>query len=92
MTYYLTGVPSQFEDELFEHYREIERNFRERRWEPAELNGGKLCEVAYSIVRGYIDGHFPSKPTKPPNFGQACLDWRRRQSVSGVRYACCSRG
>jgi hypothetical protein len=74
MASYLTGVPKLFEDELLEHYREIERNFRERRWEPAELNGGKLCEVAYSILRGHIDGSFPSKPTKPKQFSQACLD------------------
>ena len=74
MAHYLTGVPNQFEDELFQHYREIERNFRERRWEPAELNGGKLCEVAYAILRGHIDGNFPSKPTKPAKFAQACLD------------------
>lgn len=72
MPHYLTGVPHNFEDELFQRYREIERNFRERRWEPAELNGGKLCEVAYSILRGHVDGHFPTKPSKPSNFAQAC--------------------
>lgn len=68
----LTGIPPSFEDELFEKYREIERNFRERRWEPSELNGGKLCEVAYSILKGHIDGTFPSTPSKPSNFPAAC--------------------
>src|SRR5687767_7244725 len=73
MTHFLTGIPNQFEDELFSHYREIEKNFRERRWEPAELNGGKLCEIAYSIIQGHVDGHFPHRPKKPAKFAQACL-------------------
>lgn len=68
----LAGIPSNFEDELFEKYREIERNFRERRWEPSELNGGKLCEVAYSILKGHVDGSFPATPSKPNNFPAAC--------------------
>jgi hypothetical protein len=83
VTHYLIGVPTNFEDELFAKYREIERNFRERRWEPAELNGGKLCEVAYSILKGHVDGHFPSKPTKPSNFRQACLDLEKANPKFG---------
>ncbi|MES2861078.1 MAG: hypothetical protein V4701_06365 [Pseudomonadota bacterium] len=73
MTHLLGPVPHTLEDELFEKYREIERNFRERRWEPAELNGGKLSEVAYTILRGHVDGSFPPKATKPSNFYDACL-------------------
>ena len=48
------------------------RNFRERRWEPSELNGGKLCEVVYTILRGYIEGAFPAQASKPPNMVDAC--------------------
>lgn len=70
----LKGVPQPFEDELFRCYREIERNFRERRWEPSELNGGKLCEAAYSILKGHVDSAFPTKPAKPNKFAQACAD------------------
>ncbi|WP_308516074.1 hypothetical protein [Sphingomonas flavescens] len=83
MTYYLNGIPNNFEDELFAKYREIERNFRERRWEPAELNGGKLCEVAYSILKGHVDGCFSPKPGKPSNFRQACLDLEKANSSFG---------
>ena len=72
MAHILTGVPASFEDELFAKYREIERNYREHRWEPSELNGGKLCEVAYSILRGHIEGKFASKAAKPSNFAVAC--------------------
>ncbi|MCY4574643.1 MAG: hypothetical protein OXF01_17820, partial [Gemmatimonadetes bacterium] len=45
---------------------------RERRWEPAELNGGKLCEIVYSILSGHVAGSFPSSPSKPPNMYDAC--------------------
>jgi hypothetical protein len=73
MPHLLGSVPESLEDELFAKYREIERNFRERRWEPAELNGGKLSEVAYTILRGHVEGTFPDKATKPSNFYDACL-------------------
>lgn len=69
----LGTIPESLENELLEKYREIERNFRERRWEPAELNGGKLCEVVYCILRGYVDGNYPASSSKPSNFYDACL-------------------
>ena len=65
-------IPEGLRHELLSAYRQILRNFRERRWEPAELNGGKLCEVVYTILRGYVDGKFPNKPTKPKNMVDAC--------------------
>jgi hypothetical protein len=68
----LAGVPAEYEDQLFARYREIERNFRESRWEPSELNGGKLSEVVYSILRGHVDGNYPPTPSKPANFSAAC--------------------
>lgn len=83
MSHYLTGIPNNFEDELFARYREIERNLRERRWEPAELNGGKLCEAAYAILKGHVDGHFPAKPSKPSNFRQSCGDLEKADPKFG---------
>ena len=73
MSRLLGDVPQAREEELLKRFREIERNFRELRWEPAELNGGKLCEVVYGILRGHVDGTFPAKSYKPPNFYDACL-------------------
>jgi hypothetical protein len=73
VSHILGPVPQSLEDELFDKFREIERNFREGRWEPSELNGGKLCEVAYCILRGHADGNFPAKSYKPANFYDACL-------------------
>jgi hypothetical protein len=66
------ALPSTLRDELLGAFAEIVKNFRERRWEPAELNGGKLCEVVYSILRGHIDGKYPARAKKPGNMLDAC--------------------
>jgi hypothetical protein len=68
----LGTIPDGLRAPLLEAFNEIIRNFRERRWEPAELNGGKLSEVIYSILRGHIDGTFPTRPSKPSNMLDAC--------------------
>jgi hypothetical protein len=83
VSHVLGPVPQVLEDELFEKFREIERNFRERRWEPAELNGGKLCEVTYCILRGHVDGSFPAKSHKPANLYDACLKMEKEPATWG---------
>ena len=65
-------LPEKLRDELVSSFNDIVKNFRERRWEPSELNGGKLCEVAYSILKGYADGKYPARATKPKNMVLAC--------------------
>lgn len=79
----LNGIPLAFEKSLFDRYREIERNFRERRWAPSELDGGKLCEAAYSILHGHISGSFPDKPSKPRNFPKSCSDLEKADPSFG---------
>src|SRR5437016_1443817 len=66
------GLPAGLRRDLLGAFEEILRNFRERRWEPAELNGGKLCEAVYSILRGHVDAKMPSRATKPKNMLDAC--------------------
>ncbi|MCH7502167.1 MAG: hypothetical protein IIA10_02280 [Proteobacteria bacterium] len=68
----LSGLPASLRQELLNAHEEIARNFREKRWEPAELNGGKLCEIVYSILRGHVDGSFPAQASKPSNMVDAC--------------------
>ncbi len=68
----LAGVPPGLRDPLFQSYQEIVTNFAEHRWEPSELNGGKFCEVVYSIIDGVITGSFPPKPSKPKDMVLAC--------------------
>lgn len=65
-------LPPTLRDELFQTFNNIAINFREGRWEPSELNGGKLCEVIYSILDGYISGKFPNKSSKPNNMFASC--------------------
>jgi hypothetical protein len=65
-------LPATLRDELIGAFNQIVKNFRERRWEPAELNGGKLCEVVYSILKGYADGKYPNRARKPKNMVLAC--------------------
>lgn len=68
----LEQLPETLRDELLKAYEEILRNYRERRWEPSELNGGKLCEVVYSILKGHLSGKFPKKSSKPRNMVDGC--------------------
>lgn len=68
----LANIPQSLRDEMLVAYNLIVTNYREERWEPSELNGGKLCEVVYTIIRGYVDGAFPALPSKPNNMVDAC--------------------
>lgn len=65
-------LPKGLRVPLISAFNEVSRNFREGRWEPSELNGGKLCEVAYTIARGYVDGSYPANPSKPRDMVAAC--------------------
>ncbi|QQO10364.1 hypothetical protein [Breznakiella homolactica] len=66
------SLPDSYKKQLIDEFNKIIRNFRERRWEPAELNGGKFSEVVYSILKGHTDGSFGDKPKKPQNMVEAC--------------------
>lgn len=68
----LSQIPESIREELFVAYIRILRNYRERRWEPSELNAGKLCEIVYTIIRGYVDGAIPNSASKPRNMVDAC--------------------
>jgi hypothetical protein len=70
----LRSLPAGLRDDLVGAYSDIVKNYAERRWEPASLNGGKLCEAAYSIARGMVDGAFPARAAKPRNIVDACKE------------------
>lgn len=75
-------LPPTLRDELIACYQEIVRNYIERRWEPAELNGGKFCEIVYTILDGATSGTFASSATKPPRMFDACRALEGRPSVA----------
>lgn len=81
----LKALPKGLREELLKALQEIIDNFRESRWEPAELNGGKLCEVIYSVLRGFVDGSFPAKAQKPPNMVDACRKLEQSDSSTVPR-------
>jgi len=68
----LSNLPLGLRQELTESLNEIVRNYREGRWEPAELNGGKLCEVTYTILDGHVRPPFAARAAKPDNMVDAC--------------------
>ena len=78
----LANVPATLRDPLLAAFNEIATSFAAHRWEPSELNGGKLCETAYTILRSHVDGKWAAKPSKPKDFKQACLDMEQVPKAS----------
>lgn len=68
----LAALPVGLRDPLFDEYRHIVHNYMEHRWSPAELSGGRFCEIVYTIIDGYAKGTYSPAPSKPPNFVAAC--------------------
>lgn len=66
------ALPATLAKDLIDAYEDIVKNFVEGRWEPSELNGGKLCEAVYTIVDGYMSGAYSARAHKPQNMPVAC--------------------
>lgn len=68
-------LPTTLRDDLLNAFNEIVKNYREHRWEPSELNGGKLCEAVYTICKGWLEGgNYPARAEKPSRFPNKCCD------------------
>ncbi|WP_311243925.1 hypothetical protein [Microbacterium sp. WCS2018Hpa-23] len=67
------ALPPTLAQDLLDAYAEVVTNYAEHRWEPAELNGGKLCEAVYTIVEGHLSSTYPARANKPKNMPAACL-------------------
>lgn len=80
----LRSLPSGLRTELLACFRSIVTNYIEGRWEPSELNGGKFCEVVFSIIEGALSGAFPSTSTKPSNIVAACRALESRPANSNL--------
>ena len=79
---FLGAIPESLAAELLDAYNGIVSNFRQRRWDISELNGGKFCEIAYSILKGAMDSNFPTRAYKPGNFVDACRAIEQGQTGS----------
>jgi hypothetical protein len=68
-------LPTTLRDDLLSAFNEIVNNYREHRWEPSELNGGKLCEAVYTICKGWLEGgKYPARAEKPNRFPNKCWE------------------
>lgn len=77
----LAAIPPGIRDPLLAEYREIVKNFMERRWSPAELSAGRFCEIVFTILDGFAKGSYAATPAKPPNFVQGCRGLESNTSV-----------
>lgn len=77
----LGNIPAGLRTPLIIEFNTIIKNYIERRWEPAELDAGKLCEVIYSILEGYVENNYSSKPKKPNNMFAACLAFEKADKM-----------
>jgi hypothetical protein len=68
----LPPLPSGLRDPLLEEFRQIVQNYLERRWSPAELSGGRFCEIAWTILDGHARGSYSPSASKPRDFVTAC--------------------
>lgn len=79
----LGNLPESLRKELLDTFAEITNNFAAGRWEPSELNGGKFCEVVYSILRGRADQAYPDRASKPSNMTTACEQLAHATNLPG---------
>lgn len=77
----LIGIPESLREPLLEEYRAINQAFMEQKWLPTELSAGRFCEIVYSILIGFSSGNYPSVPSKPSNFSQACRQLENNTNV-----------
>jgi hypothetical protein len=79
----LSVLPATLREDLLSAFNEIVRNYREHKWEPSELNGGKLCEAVYTVIEGWLEGgKYPARAKKPSTFPQTC--WALEQKYQHV--------
>lgn len=74
----LVGLPLGLRTELLDCFRGIMSNYVERRWRATELDGGRFCEIVYTVVDGSLAGQFPVKAAKPSNMFQSCIDLEKK--------------
>jgi hypothetical protein len=81
------GLPSGLRSDLTGAFNDIVENYRQHRWEPSELNGGKLCEAVYTVLVGYLEGGaYSPRASKPRRFPQDCLALEQKyQNVPNSR-------
>jgi hypothetical protein len=66
------NLPDTYRIPLIDEFNKLIQNYQQGRWEPAEMNAGKFCEVVYSILYCHTNNNFSDGPSKPSNMIDAC--------------------
>jgi len=77
----LAKIPAGLRDPLLAEYENIVQNYMEGRWAPAELSGGRFCEIVYCVLDGYGTGAYAESPEKPSNMVDSCRQLEKRKEV-----------
>ena len=73
VTKVLAGLPPGLRNELLTEYQSLASAFQRGQWKYASLDGGRFCEVVYTIIDGALSGTFPAAASKPSNFSGDCM-------------------
>ena len=69
----LSGIPAALRDPLIAEYKGLTAEYAKGAWKHASLDGGRFCEVVYTILEGALTGGaYASTPKKPRDFVGAC--------------------
>jgi hypothetical protein len=68
----LNSIPDGLRRPLISEFESLLSEYGARRWETVGLKAGKLCEIVYTILSGYLSGRYAAKPSKPKNMVDAC--------------------
>ncbi|MFT3970158.1 MAG: hypothetical protein QM695_07740 [Micropruina sp.] len=79
------ALPPTLTADLLDAFQQVVKNYAEHRWEPSELNGGKLCEAAYTILTGYFAGTHAQRACKPKDMVTACRNLEKEQGPRSAR-------
>jgi hypothetical protein len=66
------SLPGGLRDALLDEFQYIVQNYLERKWSPAELSGGRFCEIVWTVLDGHAKGVYALSPSKPRDFVAAC--------------------
>jgi hypothetical protein len=80
----LSGIPAGLRDPLMDEYKGLTAEYAKRGWKHASLDGGRFCEVVYTILEGALTGAYAAVPKKPARFVDACHALTNRPKTTVV--------
>jgi hypothetical protein len=83
----LKAIPLGLRSPLVLEYEELLRASLHADWEKVGLKAGKICEIVYSILEGFLSGTYSTGPSKPKNMMDACVALEKNSAASLPRSA-----